>query len=196
MQTVQPGHQQQVLSDLPPVNAQELTSALRAGASSVGPAMSLSMPSSLPSSLASSRRPSKTIAEARRSGSPVGDLMARARDQARMDSIIERAHELDQPGAAGTKREAEMSLEELARTSQPADGGAVSAETPASEVMSVGCAATAAAVPEALESVSTNETPGSQLHPLRQLWLDAAQDKKNPLEHVVEDRGTWKGDWP
>ena len=154
------------------------------------------MPSSLPSSLASSRRPSKAFADARRSGSPVGDLMARARDQARMDSIIERAHELDQPGAAGTKREAEMSLEELAQTVQPTDGGAASAEAPVSEAMSVGCVATAASAPEAFESVSTNELSGKQLHPLRQLWLDAAQDKKNPLEHVVEDRGTWKGDWP
>lgn len=194
MQEVPAG--QQVLSDLPPVNAQEFTSALQAGASSVAPAMSFSMPSSLPSSLASSRRPSKPFADARRSGSPVGDLMARARDQARMDSIIERAHELDQPGAAGTKREAEMSLEELAQTVQPTDGGSASAEAPVSEAMFVGCVATAASAPETFESVSTNELSGKQLHPLRQLWLDAAQDQKNPLEHVVEDRGTWKGDWP
>ena len=48
---------------------------------------------------------------------------------------------------------------------------------------------------EAFESVSTEEVSGESLHPLRQLWLAAQNDKKNPLEHVVEDRGTWKGDW-
>ena len=62
--------------------------------------------------------------------------------------------------------------------------------------MSFCCVGAYANAAEAIESVPTDELSGKQLHPLRQVWLDAPQDKKNPLEHVVEDRGTWTGDWP
>ena len=40
----------------------------------------------------------------------------------------------------------------------------------------------------------TDET--ASVHPLRQLWLEAAEDRKNSPDHFVEDRGTWNGDWP
>ena len=34
------------------------------------------------------------------------------------------------------------------------------------------------------------------LHPLRRLWLDASEERNSPMDFAVEDRGSWKGQWP
>ena len=107
----------QPATDLPPVAAREFAHALQPQLGVGSSARSLSMPPgppSLPTSVASSRRPSRAIGDSagsssRRSGSPVGDLMARARDGSKMDAIIERAQDLEQ---------ADLSLEELAVSSK------------------------------------------------------------------------------
>ena len=94
-----------------------------------------------------------------------------------MDAIIERAKVLEQPGQlGGLKREADLSLEELAETVKLAE----EPMTPRAEALAV--------------CHDADET--ASMHPLQQLWLEAAEDRKNPLDHMVEDRGTWKGDWP
>ena len=176
----------QPAADLPPVAAQEFAHALQPQLGVGSSAISLSMPPSLPTSVASSRRASRAIGESagsssRRSGSPVGDLMARARDGSKMDAIIERAQDLEQPAqSGGMKREADLSLEELAQSIAQSVKPSEERETPRAEAL----------------AVDRDAGKASSVHPLRQLWAEAAEDRKNPSDHFVEDRGTWKGDWP
>jgi len=90
-----------------------------------------------------------------------------------MESIVERAREDGSDGSLA-KRAAEVPLEELASASSskpPMDGLILSRE-------------------EMLQADREN------LHPLRRLWLETVEEHEDPLDYVVEDRGTWKGYWP
>lgn len=91
----------------------------------------------------------------------------------RMESIVERAREDGSDGSLA-KRAAEVPLEELASASSskpPMDALILSRE-------------------EMLQADREN------LHPLRRLWLETVEEHEDPLDYVVEDRGTWKGYWP
>ena len=176
--------EEQLHHDLPPVGPREFAEAI------VGrdEATALSQRSSLPASMLSSRRTSTVSAPGFgggvRSGSPVPDLIRQASQvPARMEAILEKARTVDgQQGVqSGQKRAAEVPVEELAGQAEPS-GASASAGPFDALVLS------------REEMMKTKDA--DNVHPLKKIWLECNEDRDQPFEHVVEDRGTWKGYWP
>eukprot|EP00435_Cladocopium_sp_Y103_P052715 s994_g16.t1 len=192
-------------ADLPPVGPQEFAQAIRP-ADDAGTAVP-TMASSVPQSVASSRRPM-------RSRSPVPDAVLRAGlmrspttapvaiapattaapktpsapATPRLSRAVERAQELTSEPLAG-KREAEMTLDELARTLPSRSSASASTSGPAKPHDALVLSR------EEVEEVQT-ALQQDDLHPLRRLFLEAATEEANPMGFEFEDRGTWKGSWP
>ena len=95
----------------------------------------------------------------------------------RLEAAMERAREAEGE-EGGVKRAAEVPLEQL-------DSAATSSMATRKGPFDV-------LVLSHEEMVGKKE----DLHPLRRLWLEAAEDRDDPGGAMVEDRGTWKGYWP
>ena len=97
-----------------------------------------------------------------------------------MEAIIERAREVESGGLPlSQKREAEVPIEELAQSSEPSQPRAGPFD---------------ALVLSREEMLKVGEA--DNIHPLKKFWLESNQERDQPLDFVVEDRGTWKGYWP
>ena len=175
--------EEQLHHDLPPVGPREFAEAITGREETT----SLSRTSSLPASMLSSRRTSTVSAPGNvsglRSGSPVPDLILNAglnQVPPRMEAIIERAREVESGGLPlSQKREAEVPIEELAQSSEPSQPRAGPFD---------------ALVLSREEMLKVGEA--DNIHPLKKIWLESNQERDQPLDFVVEDRGTWKGYWP
>ena len=195
-------------TDLPPVAPQEFAQALRP-AHDGGTTAAHTVASSMPPSVASSRR--TTL----RSRSPVPEAVLRAGLMAhpttaptalspatpvapaapktpsapatpRLGRAVERAKEMTADPVAG-KREAEMTLDELARTLTPKASSTASGSKKPFDALVL----SHDEVKEVQAALQQDD-----LHPLRRLFLEAAAEESNPMDFECEDRGTWKGSWP
>ena len=198
-------------ADLPPVGPQEFVQAIRP-ADDVGPAVS-AMASSVPQSVASSRRPMRsrspvpdavlraglmksptTAPVAFSPATPVAAATTAAPKTPsapatpRLSRAMERAQDLTAEPLAG-KREAEMTLDELARTLPSRSSASASTSGPAKSHDALVLSR------EEVEEVQA-ALQQDDLHPLRRLFLEAATEEANPMDFEFEDRGTWKGSWP
>ena len=183
----------QASTDLPPVAPREFADALKPGID--GGTSIASMPPSMPASSVPSRK-SSMVGTGGRSGSPVPDLVLRAAGQsmstslpsttlpAGMSRVLERAVEVDAEATRG-KREAELSLEQLAETTRQ--------ESNESLVATHQRTCFDALVLNHEEM--TNAMKRDDLHPLRRLCFEAAEERADGCL-AVEDRGSWKGCWP
>jgi hypothetical protein len=85
------------------------------------------------------------------------------------------------------KREAEMTLDELARTLTPKASSTASGSKKPFDALVL----SHDEVKEVQAALQQDD-----LHPLRRLFLEAAAEESNPMDFECEDRGTWKGSWP
>ena len=170
---IQPPNQQlnleeQLFRDLPPVTSQEFARAITGhGGSTGGGSTPRSLASSMPPSGLSSRRTS------------ISSVGRQPRISARMESIVEKARDGGSEGGS-VKRVAEVSVDDLAASSSTSGP---SAPKPPMDAL-------------ILSREEMLQVDRDDLHPLRRLWLETVEEHENPLDHVVEDRGTWKGYWP
>lgn len=199
---VQPSAQvQDAPPDLPPVQPQELVHA----------AVSSGEPSEVPQQF-DSRRTSLLSSAPRASGAapgtPVGGLLQRNRP---FTEALQRARSFsdaagganvplpgddDSVGFGGQKREAEVPLEQLQQQAASTQLSEPGGESPVEELQSY-ATSTQPNTFEAMEALTEPDAQGNGVpHPLRRICGEVMEDRKNPLDHIVTDHGTWRGTWP
>ena len=156
------------------------------------------VPSVVGDSAPGSRRSSSQLAGIPAPGTPVPELIRQASQVSprasmpslRMQSLVEDAAELESEQLA-RKRVAEVSPEDLR------DG----------EVQGEGLESSSSRVPmdvfpsdsgvQEINAVNMEEIINPKhVHPLKLIEECALAEKKSPLDFVVHDHGTWRGDWP
>ncbi|CAL1174258.1 unnamed protein product [Cladocopium goreaui] len=180
--------QEQALSDLPPVQPQEVVGAVQAsfeqGAipSQVG-SLSRRQSSEFPAGSFSRRQSAEFSAPATPLTNPLPSSSAMSQ---RMSTAIERVREMS------GKRASEVAPEQLRLDVQQPE-----AELPDPSALQAGVSD---GVHDALmmskeEIFSVLEEDAAQVHPLVRLHAEACGDRLQPLDSVVRDHGTWRGDW-
>ena len=182
----EPHEQPQQPIDLPPIAPGELMNAMQPAPSTPVVSAQNSRRSSLLTPSQTTAAPGTPIPELIRQSGTGGQRMTealmRARELERAPPIAEDVIQDSASSVGGQKRTAEVPLEQLARQMT---GTAMSSESvPAFDAL----------VLSHEEMLHCEEQPG--VHPLRLLRHDVAQERQDPLEHVVRDHGTWKGYWP
>ena len=168
-----PGEQETSLGDLPPVQPQEVVDAVQA---SVEPAMTSSQSGGF------SRR---TTSELPASATPLtSSLPLPSPMSQRMNSAIDRLREL--------KRASEVPPEALREAVQEPEAKASGAHE-ASATISGGVHDALVLSKEGIFTVL--EEDATSIHPLVRLHAEACGDRLQPLDSVVHDHGTWRGDW-
>ena len=180
--------QEQALSDLPPVQPQEVVGAVQAsfeqGAipSQVG-SLSRRQSSEFPAGSFSRRQSAEFSAPATPLTNPLPSSSAMSQ---RMSTAIDRVREMS------GKRASEVAPEQLRLDVQQLE-----AELPDPSAVQAGVSD---GVHDALmmskeEIFSVLEEDAAQVHPLVRLHAEACGDRLQPLDSVVRDHGTWRGDW-
>ncbi|CAK9081636.1 unnamed protein product [Durusdinium trenchii] len=162
--------------DLPPVKPQEL--------------WQMMVPSSSPvTSQVASTLPSRRVSDFSESPFPETTRKAFSRKSSGLplETVRERAKILDDRSETGQKRPADVDIDQLRDQEQGHSSTAAASGSGAEHDTLLGERLTPAEI--------ADELGQDDLHPLRKAYLLAEQDKRDPLEAMVPDHGTWHGKW-
>ena len=162
--------------DLPPVKPQEL--------------WQMMVPSSSPvTSQVASTLPSRRVSDFSESPFPETTRKAFSRKSSGLplETVRERAKMLDDRSETGQKRPADVDIDQLRDQEQGHSSAAAASGSGAEHDTLLGERLTPAEI--------ADELGRDDLHPLRKAYLLAEQDKRDPLEAMVPDHGTWHGKW-
>ncbi|CAK9063210.1 unnamed protein product, partial [Durusdinium trenchii] len=162
--------------DLPPVKPQEL--------------WQMMVPSSSPvTSQVASTLPSRRVSDFSESPFPETTRKAFSRKSSGLplETVRERAKMLDDRSETGQKRPADVDIDQLRDQEQGHSSAAAASGSGAAHDTLLGERLTPTEI--------ADELGRDDLHPLRKAYLLAEQDKRDPLEAMVPDHGTWHGKW-
>ncbi|CAK9061506.1 Fucoxanthin-chlorophyll a-c binding protein F [Durusdinium trenchii] len=104
-----------------------------------------------------------------------------------LETVRERAKMLDDRSETGQKRPADVDIDQLRDQEQGHSSAAAASGSGAAHDTLLGERLTPTEI--------ADELGRDDLHPLRKAYLLAEQDKRDPLEAMVPDHGTWHGKW-